>query len=589
MSTKRRYFIPQILLLGLAVLVVGNACTPRFEVAELLSEQSGLSSQDPARVKDPASDATKIFSCTQPNSRGASEPGVRRLLIPQIVNTMKDLFVGTSALQVHQSAFASLPNDAVNTQIVDVGTEFSTPHSIPLIDLMYNFANTLANNSNDRQRIAGTCAATFPLNDVCATSFLNSFGSLILRRPLLAADTSIYLTQFKADGSNQEAFTNLLSRLLMSPEFLHLVQYGEPSQTHPGRTKLTVWEVASRLSYRIIGSMPDALLRAAAANGSLQDLAVVEAQVKRLLKTPRGRENILKIFSQSLGLANMQQPYSFHAAQLGINDTAAFRQELADEMLDYLQYMILDSHSTFNDLMTSKVAFPRSAAMQKIYGTASLWTGIGSPPVASNGQLGLAMRAAVLTENRKATSPITRGVFVRRKLLCEVLPSPDSNSVTEQEIAVGVLDPLVYSGREIVSRKTDSPKCMGCHSRINPTGFALEGFDPVGRPRTTEIVYNASHEQIGSHPVNDQVDNLMFESGKTLPSRSPADFAGGLQTSPAAMACFGQQIFRFSRLQVEQEADSCLLSDLENGIRSGDSLQNILIKSFANSDIFYRK
>jgi hypothetical protein len=153
----------------------------------------------------------------------------------------------------------------------------------------------------------------------------------------------------------------------------------------------------------------------------------------------------------------------------------------------------------------------------------------------------------------QASSPIHRGVFIQRRMLCNTIPDPPPN--------VPPLPPVdgatIKTTRQQVEQHTGAGVCASCHhSMINPVGFGLENYDAVGRFRTTEntVPIDASGTLVGTSA------GTAFSSGVEL--------SNALASAPEARECYATNWFRYVVGRMEQPADACAISAL--GARLAD-------------------
>lgn len=267
----------------------------------------------------------------------------------------------------------------------------------------------------------------------------------------------------------------MLARVLISPAFLYKAEE-IPAQTHP----VNDWELATRLSYFLWSSSPDAELSKLAAAGKLRDPAVLAAQAKRMLKDPK-----IARLSQEFGCQWL------HVRDLGTLDEKserhfptflkvreAMQEEVARFFTDLFHrdqsvLSLLDADHTFvNEILAEHYGIKISgASWQRVEGMKKLGRG---------GILGF---AAPLAKHSGAsrTSAILRGTWMSEVILGDKLPPPPRGvPVLPDEFPEGLTE------RQLIERHTKDPNCASCHKRIDPYGFALEAFDAIGRSRQAD-------------------------------------------------------------------------------------------------------
>jgi hypothetical protein len=317
---------------------------------------------------------------------------------------------------------------------------------------------------------------------------LLAFAGRAYRRPLTNAEgtelRSLYQKLRSEEIPHEEAFRLTLARVFTSPSFLYRL---EASPRGPKPAPVTDWELANRLSYFLWSSQPDDALRAAAAKGTLRKPAVLAEQTHRMLKSPKIRRLATEFAAQWLHI------YEFDAldekSEKLFPEFAGLRGDMYEESLRFFTDLFqrdlsvmsaFDADHTFvNGRLAKFYAFPGANKMPE-----DEWRRIDG--VRSLGRGGLLAFATTLAKQSGAsrTSPILRGNWVSEVLLGERLPRPpkDVPKLPEDETATEGL-----TVRQLVAKHTSDPRCYGCHKRIDPFGFSLEGFDAIGRLRTKDL------------------------------------------------------------------------------------------------------
>ncbi|HEV3302876.1 MAG TPA: DUF1592 domain-containing protein [Planctomycetaceae bacterium] len=294
--------------------------------------------------------------------------------------------------------------------------------------------------------------------------------------------------------SHDEAFRFTLARVFISPDFLYR---RESAPAGPDSAPVSDWELASRLSYFLWSSQPDAELRAAAANGSLHQPEVLAKQARRLLGDARIRRLATEFACQWL------QIYDFDSlsekSEQFFPEFTRLRGDMHEESILFFTDLfqrdasvlgILDSDQTF---VNERLA--------RFYGIADRTPADGAPPpptastgngwrrvegIRRYGRGGILALSATLAKQSGAsrTSPILRGNWVSEVLLGEKLPKPpkDVPRLPESETATDRL-----TVRQLVERHVSDRRCSSCHQKFDALGFALEGFDAIGRLRDRDL------------------------------------------------------------------------------------------------------
>lgn len=294
-----------------------------------------------------------------------------------------------------------------------------------------------------------------------------------------------------ADAKFEDKLKAAIVRILVAPEFLFLIE-SVPPETPRGNYHLTNWELATRLSYFLTSTLPDAELRTAAEHGDLTDAGKLEAQVTRLLRDPRcltsltdgflnswlhldrlagvmPEPKLFPHFGDDLKRSMAEEPKSFFAALLRENG------KITD---------LLDANYTWaNERLAMHYGLDRST----IRGSAL--RRVDLPDRQRGGLLGMA-GVLTLTSEATRTSPVKRGIYVLENIFNRPPPPPPPN--------VGQLIPDTASAksiREHLALHRENTSCAGCHNRIDPWGLALENFDAVGAWRTKEAAWEDPSRQ----------------------------------------------------------------------------------------------
>lgn len=282
--------------------------------------------------------------------------------------------------------------------------------------------------------------------------------------------------------AHDEAFRGALARLLVAPAFLFRIEHAPPGKA-PGFISDT--ELAVRLSYFLWAAPPDTELRTLAASGRLHDPKVLEAQVARMLKDKRLRALAVEFGTQWVHVRGFDT-LNEKSEKLFPTFDASLRSAIYEESILFFQDLF-QSDRAVTDLLAADDTF-LNETLAKHYGipgiTGSQWRRVkGVQKYGRGGLLGLASVQAKQA-GASRTSPVLRGNWVFETLLGEKLPRPPANvpRLPEEE---GGADRLTM--RQLVEKHTRVPACSGCHQKIDPLGFALERYDPIGRLRTKDL------------------------------------------------------------------------------------------------------
>jgi uncharacterized protein DUF1592/uncharacterized protein DUF1588/uncharacterized protein DUF1595/uncharacterized protein DUF1585/uncharacterized protein DUF1587 len=405
----------------------------------------------------------------------------------------------------------------------------------------------------------------------CAEQFIEQFGQRAFRRPLTAAEVARFQalftkrTQITATGTFDEIAQVILKAFLESPSFL---TRAEISETTPDGANfaLNSYEMASRLSYMIWGTMPDDALFTAAAANKLSATADILAHAQRMLKDPKARVRIAEFHDRYalMGEATRwseasHDPVAFPAFKPGM---APLLMEEAKRFFDYITF---DQAGTFQDLLTKPVAFVNKD-LAPIYG---LNAGSFGPDLQLT-NLDPAQRSGIFTHvgflasysSYERSSPILRGAFIEKQVLCREIPPPPPDAFNAPLPTTGA------TNREQVTAQTSGGACASCHATIvNPPGFALEAYDSIGSFQTKERTTGA--------PI-DSVADVMIGS-KTVRVAGPADLMAQIAASSEGQSCYAQRLMSYAYERELKNEDNCTVQTLAGRMaQSSYTLLNLI-------------
>jgi hypothetical protein len=313
---------------------------------------------------------------------------------------------------------------------------------------------------------------------------LNAFAEKAYRRPLTEEDKkpirALYEKRIAEKAAPRQAALDALKLILCSPSFLYLSEITDESEK-----RLKPYDLASRLSYALWSAPPDDQLLAAAKSGKLSEDAELKKQIQRMIADERIGGFVNGFIDSWLNLRDLgSQPpprevvRSYYAEDLPSsmkNEARLFFRDLLKTNGSVAQF--IDCDHTFVDKKLAKLyELPEAKTLR-------LADGFKKVSLKGNTHRGgLLGMAAVLTvsANGVETSPVTRGVWVTENILG--IPPPPPPDV------VPAIDPDVSGAttiRDRLAKHRADAACAECHRKIDPLGFSLEAYDPVGRWRKT--------------------------------------------------------------------------------------------------------
>lgn len=318
----------------------------------------------------------------------------------------------------------------------------------------------------------------------CTREIVSNLATRAYRRPATKAevDEIVGLAAMvqEAGDSFEEGLALAMQRVLISPHFLFRIEQGTESSENEFQS-VTGYELASRLSYFLWSSMPDAELMGLAGEGALSDDAVLEAQVRRMLRDDKARALVKNFGGQWL---------QFRALESVKPDRDAFpafqeylRRSMREETENFFAYIIKEDRNIV-DFIDADYTF-LNEKLAEFYGVPGVkGAEFRKVDLAGLPRGGVLTQASILTVTSYAnrTSPVLRGKWVLENILsAPPLPPPPGIPALE-ESSVGPNASL----REKMEAHRTNTTCASCHARMDPLGFGLENFNAIGAWRTTD-------------------------------------------------------------------------------------------------------
>jgi mono/diheme cytochrome c family protein len=332
---------------------------------------------------------------------------------------------------------------------------------------------------------------------------LLGFAARAYRRPLAQTEKDDLLAYYrslrgKSGLTHEDAMRDMIVLVLMSPDFCYRVDLPKeaPAVTRgPVKTRpLSDHALASRLSYFLWASVPDAELTALAAKGELHKPEVLTAQVRRMLKDKRSLALATEFAGNWLGYRQFETLNSVDRTRFS-EFTNELRTAMFEEPVRFLDDLIRNDQSML-DVLYGKHTFVNRVLAQH-YGIPDQrvrrgqWVRIED--ATRYGRGGVLPMAAFLTKNSPGlrTSPVKRGYWVARTLLGEVIPPPPPSAPELPNDESKMNLPL----RQMLAKHRENAACAGCHQRFDGFGLAFEGYGPIGEKRTKDLAGRAVDTQ----------------------------------------------------------------------------------------------
>jgi hypothetical protein len=430
----------------------------------------------------------------------------------------------------------------------------------------------------------GTCASDADTSNdaACVQAFIKRGGRVAQRRVLDQDDVTFYQGVYAAQGIDAAGLAQVLTTMLMSPYFTYQVEHG--GQAVSGSLiALDGQELANRLSMQFWATGPDDTLAAMVDSGAILTDAGYANALDYVAKSPRFAEALGAFFREYFSVEDLDEMNhlsgtpSFDALRGSFAPTDDTRENMIDEVTRLATYYSTKPDGAFADLFTTRKSFATTDDVAQIYGVAK-WSGTGDPPdMTDPDRVGLLSHAAMVASGAELTRPIIKGVVIRNVLLCDTIGQPPANAMMVAQEAQAALPPL-SSTRAMTEALTETrPDCSVCHLKlINPLGFPTEMFDPLGRKRPAETVFDDAGKSLGQVPLDTKTVPTITSDDMTQVS-GPADLQARLLASGKLQLCMARKYFRYTFAKIEDTSDGCTIQAIADGLTKGKPLGQVLI------------
>jgi hypothetical protein len=491
----------------------------------------------------------------------ASESGARRLTTHELDNTIRDL-LGDDRRQATSMLLADQFQPFDNDYTVQMASE-------ALITSLEIWATDVSGYAISDAALRDTivpCAPTGPGDTACFRAFIEDFAPKAFRRPITEEEITRYMTLQafstedipEVDNDFYTGIELVIRAILQDPEFLYRIEVGTPTERE-GVFALDGYEIATRMSYFLWASTPDATLLGEAASGALLTEEGRRAAATRMLADPRARDQMRRFHTMWLGYRIIPHDVDL-VANFSMETGALIDRIVFEEPQDYMNLFTFEE-SYLNDALATHYGLPAPSG------------GEGWVPYGDSGRAGILSHGALLSAFAKFadTSPTQRGIFIRTRLMCQTIPPPPPTVDVDDEPAGSSPDDCKF---DRYAAHRDSPGCAGCHNEMDPIGFGLENYDMAGVFR--------EHDE--GRPECTIAGDGNLPDGTTF--NGPAELADLLIADGYIESCAMEQLYSFaigrSAKGVESEAvDELVGMFSENGHDLG-----ALITDFTASERF---
>jgi hypothetical protein len=415
------------------------------------------------------------------------------------------------------------------------------------------------------------CAPKGVSDEACARSFLTSFGRRAYRRPLEAAEldrlTAITTQAATTLGDFHRGLELGVAAILQSPHFLYRVELGTKEAGNEGRLRYRGYELASRLSFFLWNTTPDDALLRAAEEGKLDDEEGLSAEIDRLLASPRAHAAVRNFFIERFGLGDLddlsKDSLVFPAMSAELGPSAR------EETLRILEQMLMIEGRDYREVFTTRRTFV-DRKLASLYGIpAKSLEGFAEVTLPEEGQRrGLLGHASLLTlyAHPTSSSATLRGKFIRKALLCGVIPNPPAN------VNTALPDPE-ESGptlRDRLAVHEAQPFCASCHIPMDDIGLGLENFDGLAQWRTKE-----------NGALIDPAGDL---DGR--PFANPIELGQAISAHPDLGPCLVRHLVRYASAAPETPGEDAEIERLSRAFADQGYRLPFLLREVASSPAF---
>ena len=476
---------------------------------------------------------------------------------------------------------------------------------------MYELAQTALTtiDPNVTTTFAPCTGTTAAAETTCATTFVQAFAQKAFRRPLDPSEVANLLKVY-TQGAMQDYKTGIelmIEAVILSPSFVYRTELGpttltpDASGNYPNTT-LTPYEVASQLGFTLLGTLPDAALVTAAANGSLATTDGITTQINRLLALPAVQANLTNIM---LGWFNIGQMFSktkdttlFSTLSTTEQDQTGIENDLLTSTQDFVNGILWNGTGKIDDLLTSQTVYVN----QRL---ATLYPGVtyaGQAPTsdttfvqatwpASQGRSGILTQPSYLwsASDPSLNSIVKRGKGIHDNIVCQdSLGSPVDLTTTSAKNVIACKSPdgtqtLSACNSEILqsNARIAFQPCETCHSQMDPYARVLQNFGPIGNYRTVDEAGAPIDPTVTFQPISP----LAPTAGMPTTITGVQNFTQALVSSGVIDGCSVQQMASYVIGSAIQKYNTCEIAPIrtqsDGTVKS--LFSNVLLANFVRA------
>jgi hypothetical protein len=489
----------------------------------------------------------------------------------------KDVVLGPSPLsrlanqELNNSIEQLLPSSVPELPWLPSSREkahWASPPTATDLERVLNLARAVAQeltSSREQGSWLADCDPTVRGEEECRKVLLEPLVERIFRRPLVDEDHAELTETFELGrelgGTFESGLRAVLEVALQGPEFLYLIERGT-GQLAGSAVQLTGHETAARLAFLLTGAAPDAELRNIAAQGPLE-LATIETQARRLIADNKNQKAISRTLrDQLLPIQASAKPVLEWSSELA---------QAADEAtLRFVESVTFQGAGTLDALLTQPTVWA-NAELATFYGYTIEGNAWQEMELDSSRAAGIFTQPAFLGATPQARpSPVMRGLYVLRNLLCVEPPSPGAFDVVLPEPPAG------STQRQQLEAITAPSPCFECHEVMNAVGFAFEHYDAVGRWR----------DEDNGEPID--ASGVLTVTDAKGPFADAVELMNNIVDSQAANSCFVQRWLEHALRRELVPEDACFKAELTQGFQNERQIDELLIAVARDDHFRYR-
>lgn len=519
-----------------------------------------------------------LAGCSDPQSAESAEQQsagsplrTRLLTADQYTNSIAQLF----GEDIAESILPPIPPMARTDGLLASGSAFVGVTSDQVSQIQQTAASIAAQVVDQDHRdflIPCSPEETEAADTSCAALFLEETGRLLFRRPLSESRLSdlVHVADYAAEqtGDFYDGLALALEAMLISPDFIFIVDRAEADPDAPSQQRLDAYSLASRLSFLLWNAPPDDVLLQEAEAGILYTQQGLAGAVDRMLVSARLESGVRAFFDDLMAFDEFNSLAKDPLVYPMVTGTTLehAREQTLRTIVDHL----VARQADYRDLFTTRQTF-MSLQLAAVYDTPA---GQGWVPFEfeeEGPRLGLLTHVSFLAAHSHSvrSSPTLRGKALRETFLCQRVPDPppdvDFSSLEEAEDAA--------TAKERLAVHNTNPSCAGCHLITDPMGLSLENFDGAGRFRETE---NGAPLDIAG-----ELDGIFYED--------IAGLAHATRNHPKLSACLINRLYAYGTggpVSLREDRDT--LAEFEARFAKNGYQLSTLLRDIALSDAFSR-